>query len=172
MRSVLVASLLVILAGCATSHVMVGNARPAISPSQVKIYLHPPEKYEEIAILDTSSQGSFSFTQQGKMDVVVERLKAEAAKLGANGILLESTGDRYGGSVSTGAGTAAENPVPTPHALLPDAVAVPAPVLTEPPYRSPVLSRSIPFAPSFAASAFSRSTTLSIFPCCVKENDP
>jgi len=28
MRSVLVASLLVILAGCATSHVMVGNARP------------------------------------------------------------------------------------------------------------------------------------------------
>ena len=76
MRSVLVASLLVILAGCATSHVMVGNARPAISPSQVKIYLHPPEKYEEIAILDTSSQGSFSFTQQGKMDSVVERLKA------------------------------------------------------------------------------------------------
>src|SRR6266403_2494994 len=106
MRSVLVASLLVILAGCATSHVMVGNARPAISPGQVKIYLHPPEKYEEIAILDTSSQGSFSFTQQGKMDSVVERLKAEAAKLGANGILLESTGDRYGGSVSTGAGTA------------------------------------------------------------------
>src|SRR6202521_4368467 len=106
MRSVLVASLLVVLAGCATSHVMVGNARPAISPSQVKIYLHPPEKYEEIAILDTSSQGSFSFSQQGKMDVVVERLKAEAAKLGANGILLESTGDRYAGSVSTGAGTA------------------------------------------------------------------
>jgi type IV pilus biogenesis protein CpaD/CtpE len=106
MRSVLAASLLVVLAGCATSHVMVGNARPAISPDQVKIYLHPPEKYEEIAILDTSSQGSFSFTQQGKMDVVVERLKAEAAKLGANGILLESTGDRYAGSVSTGAGTA------------------------------------------------------------------
>jgi len=45
MRSVLVASFLVVLAGCATSHVMVGNARPAISPSQVKIYLHPPEKY-------------------------------------------------------------------------------------------------------------------------------
>src|SRR6202521_3430636 len=106
MRSVLVASFLVVLAGCATSHVMVGNARPAISPSQVRIYLHPPENYDEIAILDTSSQGSFSFTQQGKMDVVVERLKAEAAKLGANGILLQSTGDQYAGSVSTGVGTA------------------------------------------------------------------
>jgi hypothetical protein len=40
------------------------------------------------------------------MDVVVERLKEEAAKLGANGILLQSTGDQYAGSVSTGVGTA------------------------------------------------------------------
>ena len=95
-----------LLAGCATSHVMVGTPRAPISPSEVKVYLHPPERYDEIAILDTSSQGSFSFTQQGKMDVVVERLKAEAAKLGANGILLESNGDRYAGSVSTGVGTA------------------------------------------------------------------
>src|SRR6266436_2168014 len=106
MRSVLVASLLVVLAGCATSHVMVGNARPAISPSQVKIYLHPPEKYEEIAILDTSSQGSFSFTQQGKMEAVFPRREAEAAELGANGKRLESACHRYAGSVSTGECTA------------------------------------------------------------------
>lgn len=109
MRSALIAVGLVsvtLLAGCATSHVMVGNSRPPISPSEVKIYLHPPAKYDEIAILDTSSKGSFSFTSQGKMDVVVERLKEEAAKLGANGILLQSTGDQYAGSVSTGVGTA------------------------------------------------------------------
>jgi hypothetical protein len=109
MRSALLASgfvLVAMLAGCATSYVMVGNPRPPISPGEVKIYLHPPAKYDEIAILDTSSKGSFSFTSQGKMDVVVERLKAEAAKLGANGILLQSTGDQYAGSVSTGVGTA------------------------------------------------------------------
>jgi hypothetical protein len=98
--------LVAVLTGCATSHVMVGNPRPPISPSEVKIYLHPPARYEEIAILDTSSKESWSFTEQGKMDVVMQRLKVEAAKLGANGILLQSTGDQYAGSVSTGVGSA------------------------------------------------------------------
>jgi hypothetical protein len=85
----------VAIAGCATSHVMVGKARPPISPDQVQIYLHPPtSKYEEIAVLDTSSKGSFSITAQGKTNAVVDRLKAEAAKLGANGILLSGVGDQ------------------------------------------------------------------------------
>ena len=95
-----------LLAGCATSHMIVGTPRPPISPTQVKIYLHPPARYEEIAILDASSKNSFSFTDQGKMDVVVERLKEDAAKLGANGILLTNEGEQYAGSVSTGAASA------------------------------------------------------------------
>jgi hypothetical protein len=91
------------LSGCATSYVMVGQARPPISPDQVQIYLHPPaNKYSEIALLDTSSKGSFAITAQGKTNVVMDRLKAEAAKLGANGILLEGVGDQAGGSVGTG----------------------------------------------------------------------
>jgi hypothetical protein len=95
------------LSGCATSYVMVGQARPPISPDQVQIYLHPPaNKYIEIALLDTSSKGSFAVTAQGKTNVVMNRLKAEAAKLGANGILLEGVGDQAGGSVGTGFGSA------------------------------------------------------------------
>lgn len=95
------------LAGCATSHVMVGQARTPISPDQVQIYLHPPaNKYVEIALLDTSSRGGFALTAQGKTDVVMERLKAEAGKLGANGILLEGVGDQAAGSVGTGYATA------------------------------------------------------------------
>jgi hypothetical protein len=95
------------LSGCATSYVMVGQARPPISPDQVQIYLHPPaNKYSEIALLDTSSKGSFAITAQGKTNVVMDRLKAEAAKLGANGILLEGVGDQAGGSVGTGYATA------------------------------------------------------------------
>jgi len=94
------------LSGCATSHVMVGQARPPISPEQVQIYLHPPaNKYVEIALLDTSSRGAFAITAQGKTNVVIDRLKAEAAKLGANGILLEGVGDQAGGSVGTGFGS-------------------------------------------------------------------
>jgi hypothetical protein len=95
------------IAGCATSHVMVGQARPPISPDQVQIYLHPPaNKYEEIALLDTSSKGSFAITAQGKTNAVIDRLKTEAAKLGANGILLSGVGDQASGSVGSGFGTA------------------------------------------------------------------
>jgi hypothetical protein len=94
-----------ILSACATSHVMLGKARPAISPEDVQIYTQPPTAhYEEIARLDTSSQGSFSFTAQGKTDAVIKRLKVEAAKLGANGVLLEGIGSQTSGSVGTGGG--------------------------------------------------------------------
>jgi hypothetical protein len=95
------------IAGCVTSHVMVGQARAPISPDQVQIYLHPPaNKYVEIALLDTSSKGAFAFSAQGKTDAVMERLKGEAAKLGANGILLQGVGDQAGGSIGTGFGSA------------------------------------------------------------------
>src|SRR3984893_17080880 len=108
LASAIVAALaFVALSGCVTSHIMVGQARPPISPDQVQIYLHPPaNKYVEIALLDTSSKGAFAFSAQGKTNAVIDRLKAEAAKLGANGILLESVGDQAGGSVGTGFGSA------------------------------------------------------------------
>jgi hypothetical protein len=94
-----------LLTACATSHVMIGKARAPISPDSVRIYDRPPQsRYEEIARLDTSSQGSFSFTAQGKADAVIRRLKIEAAKLGANGVLLEGIGDQAAGSIGTGGG--------------------------------------------------------------------
>ena len=105
-NAVLVAAILVFTGACTTSHVMIGKARPPISPEQVVIYTRPPEMpYEEIARIETSSQGSFSFTAQGKTDAVIRRLKEEAAKLGANGVLLEGIGDQASGSIGTGGGS-------------------------------------------------------------------
>lgn len=79
--------------GCSTSsHVLVGNQRAAIQPTEVHIYLHPPPKFEEIAVLDVNSLWSFRASQQGHMDAAMDRLKAEAAKLGANGVLLSGVG--------------------------------------------------------------------------------
>jgi hypothetical protein len=96
-----------LISGCVSSHVIVGKVRPPISPDQVQIYLHPPAgKYEEVALLDSSSRNSFSFTAQGKTNKVIERLKEEAAKLGANGILLNGVSDQAASSVGTGVGTA------------------------------------------------------------------
>jgi hypothetical protein len=95
------------LSACVTSHVIVGKVRPPISPDDVQLYLHPPAtKYEEIALLESSSKHSFSFTAQGKTNAVVMRLKEDAAKLGANGILLEGVGDTATGSVNSGVGGA------------------------------------------------------------------
>jgi hypothetical protein len=94
------------LTACATSHVMIGQARPPISPEEVQVYTRPPAgPYEEIARLETSSSGSFSFTAQRKTDAVINRLKTEAAKLGANGVLLEGIGDQPAGAIGTGGGT-------------------------------------------------------------------
>lgn len=55
------------------------------------------------------SRGSPAFTDQQKMNRVIDRLKNEAASLGANGILLEGVGDQAAGSVGTGFGTATAN---------------------------------------------------------------
>ncbi|PNS07650.1 hypothetical protein [Solilutibacter silvestris] len=93
------------LAGCATSsHVMTGVARPAISPDQVKIYTTPPPgKYEQIAVIDANSSRAMAISSQQKTDAVVARLKEEAAKLGANGIILQGINDQAsGGGVSLG----------------------------------------------------------------------
>ncbi len=95
------------LAACASSHVLTGNPRPPIDPSQVRIYYGPPPGgYEEIALLETSS-GAFTYGEQNKTDSIMTKLRAEAAKLGANGILFQGTADDYGGggaSVGVGGG--------------------------------------------------------------------
>lgn len=103
-RSVLLVAVL-ILTGCVTSHVLVGTRREPISPDQVKIYTHPPTEFDEIAILDSSSRVTFAINAQGKPNKVLTRLKDEAAKLGANGILLPAIEDQAAGSIGTGSGS-------------------------------------------------------------------
>lgn len=105
------AVLAVWLPGCSTSsHVMIGSARPPISPESVRIYLQPPPKYEQVATLDATSQGSFAITGQQNMDKAMARLKEEAAKLGANGVLLQGVQDQQTGSIGTGVGSSSYGP--------------------------------------------------------------
>lgn len=95
-----------IISCSASSHIILGKTRPPISPEQVKLYSKPPAKYEEIAIVDSSSKSSWAATDQGKTDVAIRRLKEEAASLGANGILIQVTGDVSAGSVGVGTANA------------------------------------------------------------------
>lgn len=95
------------LAGCSTSsHVLLGTPRAPIAPESVRVYMQPPPSYQTIASLDASSQGSLALTSQQNMDKAIERLKREAARLGANGVLLQSVQDRQSGSIGTGVGSA------------------------------------------------------------------
>jgi hypothetical protein len=104
--SVLAGVLALVLVGCSTSsHVLVGTPRPPISPDSVRVYLQPPPKYEQIATIDASSKGSLTFTSQQNMDKAIARLKAEAAKLGANGILLQGVENQQSGAIGTGVGS-------------------------------------------------------------------
>lgn len=83
-----------LLAGCTTtsSHIPLGTptVRSQVSPYAVRIYNTPPAVYEEVAIVDTSSLNSIALSEQAHQDVVIQRLKEEAARLGANGVILSS----------------------------------------------------------------------------------
>jgi len=102
----LVLSGIMLLAGCASpsSSVLIGDARPEIPVEQVKVYLEKPDNYEEIALIEATSDSSWSFGEQAKVEAVLQRLKEEAAKVGANGVLLQKTGDKEGNSVYIGTG--------------------------------------------------------------------
>jgi hypothetical protein len=94
------------LAACAPStQILVGTARPPISPSEVKLYLQPPPTFEQIAILNASASSMFGTGGQGSVDKVTQRLKEQAARLGANGIILEGISDRQTGSIGGGSGS-------------------------------------------------------------------
>jgi uncharacterized protein YbjQ (UPF0145 family) len=94
------------LAACASdSIVLTGAARPPIPPSEVRMYSHPPAAFEEVAILNTSKSSAFTTGGQKTVDKVIAGLKEQAAKLGANGVILEGFSDSQTGSVGAGGGS-------------------------------------------------------------------
>jgi hypothetical protein len=94
-----------LLSACAGSHVLTGTPRPPIDPAQVRLYYGPPPGgFEEIARLEVNS-GALTYGEQNKVDSVLQKLRNEAAKLGANGVLFQGTADGYrSGGVSVGGG--------------------------------------------------------------------
>ena len=107
MRRLILLIIFLFLVGCAaSSHILVGEAREPIAPSNVKVYLDYPEEYEKIALIDAGSNFVLNdpeilFTWQSKMDKAMERLKIESAQLGANGILIVNTDNKIHTSVSS-----------------------------------------------------------------------
>lgn len=91
--SFLIAVLL--LVGCTTGSALVtGTKRDPIDPSQVAIYRSVPDtKFEYIGIVKSEAEEVLS--QQEALDRAAEELKKQAAKIGANGIILSGMGEKY-----------------------------------------------------------------------------
>jgi hypothetical protein len=104
-RIFLAAIALCTVACAPSSHILVGTPRPAISPLDVKVYTAPPPQAQQIALLDAHSDSVFGPGGQKTIDKVIERLKTEAAHLGANGIVLGDVSDRQTGSIGSGVGS-------------------------------------------------------------------
>ena len=97
MKKASIFSVALIMFGCyPVSHMIVGDIRKPITPLEVIIYLDFPKEYETIALIEASSEFAFkdpsiNITWQSKSDKIIERLKIEASKLGANGVVIKNT---------------------------------------------------------------------------------
>src|ERR1035437_2264256 len=90
----LAAVCLLVLCGCVTqsSVTMISAPRPATKANQVLIYsVEPNQQFTSIANIICTSRNS--------MNAVHKRLKREAAKVGANAVIIIRSGSQYSGSV-------------------------------------------------------------------------
>ncbi len=84
---------LVFVAGCSTSgHKVTGTLRPPVAPEAVKFYNTMPPHAEIIGAISAVSFRGVTL-EQADQDAL-NKLKIEAGKLGANGILLGASNDR------------------------------------------------------------------------------
>ncbi len=92
-RAILPVAAACLLAACATGGpLLTGTPRAPIDPSQVRFYYDAPAGAEQIAIIDASS-GAFTYGNANKTNAVMQKLREQAARLGANGVV-------YRGAVS------------------------------------------------------------------------
>lgn len=100
-KTIFLIFIILILASCATGSVIItGTVRPAIDSSEVRILLNPPLRYETIGIVEASS--AIEFSRQAAQDRVMDELRRQAARIGANGVLLISTGENVSGGAFVG----------------------------------------------------------------------
>jgi hypothetical protein len=101
----LIAPLLGLSACAASSQVLTGSPREPVPPGSVRVYTQAPQHFEEIAVLRASRRSVSPAGGERAIDRMIEAMKAQAAELGANGLLLEEFADSNAVAVGTGIGT-------------------------------------------------------------------
>lgn len=87
--------IILIITGCTSGSALVtGEKRVSIDPSLVKIYRTPPKsKFKHIGIV--KSEAVEMLSEQEALNRAEKELKIQAAKIGANGIILLGVGERH-----------------------------------------------------------------------------
>ena len=94
-----------ICSGCSTgSHIVTGTARPALTVEAVKLYPSIPAGAEIIGQVSATADTDLSW--QHLTDRAVARLRSEAAKIGANGLVVGGHANDVWGGTATVTGTA------------------------------------------------------------------
>jgi hypothetical protein len=93
----LIALTAALLIGCASKPEVVPSTgpRPATRADMVEIYPKPPAKYERLGMISIPVTEELRWDNRGDANLAFERLKSEAAKRGANGLLLQVEADQY-----------------------------------------------------------------------------
>ncbi|WP_417537059.1 hypothetical protein [Marinomonas sp.] len=96
----------VLLLGCSTgSHVVTGQQMPEIEVDQVTVFEEAPAfDYDVIGTVRASSDGGF--TEESRKEKAVQELKEQAAKIGANGVILDDVTQLSFRRLGTGVGVA------------------------------------------------------------------
>ena len=106
LRPIWTLALVSTLVACATSsQVLTGAPRAPISPAAVRVYTQAPDAFEEIAILGASRKSVSSAGGERAIAKMIETMRAQAAALGANGLLLEDFSDSDPIAIGTGVGS-------------------------------------------------------------------
>jgi hypothetical protein len=94
------------LVACATSsQLLTGAPRSPVSPSAVRVYTQAPPSFEEIAVLNASRKSVTSAGGERAIARMIQEMRTQAAKLGANGLLLENFSDSDPFAIGTGVGS-------------------------------------------------------------------
>jgi hypothetical protein len=106
-RFILAIVMSAMISACASSSqvLMTGTSRAAVSPDDVRVYTRAPTRFEEIAVLRASSRGVSTAGGEHVIEKVIKTLRAQAARLGANGLLLEDLSDARSVNLGTSVGT-------------------------------------------------------------------
>lgn len=83
-----------VLSGCVIqrgSHIRTGEYRQPTSIESVQLYYQEPTQFKVLGMV--TGEGSHAFvSDQHRMNKAIERMKKEAAALGANGVLIQNAG--------------------------------------------------------------------------------